>query len=167
MKQLWGILAFVLIVPLAARAMEPAAAGVGVHGYDWLIGTWTCTDNAGQSIGGPSTQTMQVTNSNGVGLAVRVSGAGFERSGYIAYDAGTGTWWQPFSYPTGNYYAESTKQTGAKTVWLGTYTDVSSGKTFSVRDTFTVVSPTEFQDVGQFHSGAGWNTGFDGTCRKT
>ena len=153
------------LVPPAARAMEPPAAGVGAHGYDWLIGTWKCTQNAGQSIGGPATQTMVVAPSTGPGLAVRVRGTGFERSGYIAYV--DGTWWQPFSYPNGNHYAESTTQTGAKTVWPGQYTDVSTGKTFPVRDTYTIVSATEFQDLGEFQSGPTWKPGYTGTCKKT
>lgn len=161
----WILGVCAVLVPVAAWGMQPSAAGVGANGYDWLIGSWTCTNAAGVGIGGPVTQTITFKR-NASGLTVRVTGKGFERSGYLAYVPSTRTWWKPISYPNGNHYVESTTQTGSKTVWTGPYTDVTSGATFLVRDTYTIVSPTQYADVGQYRSGSVWKTGYRGVCKK-
>ena len=146
--------------------MAQSSSGVGPHGYDWLVGNWTCSNTARQPIGGPATQHLAISRSSG-GVAVRSTGVGYERTGYLAYVAATKTWWQTFSYPNGDHYVESTTQTGTKTVWPGSFTDVSTGRKIPVRESYTVVSPTELNDIGQFQSGGVWKTGFSGTCKKT
>jgi hypothetical protein len=158
--------AFALLLPTAAQAMTPSVAGVGAEGFSWLVGSWTCANSAGAAIGGPSTQTVIYVRNGSGGLTLHVNGGSFERSGYLAYVPSTRTWWQSVAYPNGSRYGESTKQTGTKTIWSGPYTDVTSGKTFTVRDTFTVVSPTQYEDVGQYQSGSAWKTGYHGVCKK-
>lgn len=164
--KIWFVAICVSLLPCAAFGATPDASGNGAHGYDWLIGTWTCKNAAAATIGGPATQTVTFRKAAG-GIGVSVTGSGFERSGYVAYDAAHATWWRPFSYPNGNHYVESTTQTGKKTVWTGPYTDVASGATFMVRDTFTVESPTQYTDVGEFQSGNAWKVGYDGVCTKS
>jgi len=159
--------AFALLLPLTELAMTPSSAGVGPSGYNWLIGTWLCANTATAAIGGPGTQTVTYAPTAAGGLSVRVIGGNFERSGYIAYVAATKTWWSPIAYPGGNFYAESTKQTGSKTIWTGPYTDVAGRKTFAVRDMYTVDSATQYEDIGQYKSGSSWKTGYRGVCRKT
>jgi hypothetical protein len=157
---------FALVLPTAAQAATPSVADVGAAGFDWLVGTWTCANNAAAAIGGPSTQTVTYLRNASGGLSLHVNGGSFERTGYLAYLPATRTWWQSVAYPNGSRYGESTKQTGTKTVWAGPYTDVVSGKTFMVRDTFTVVSPAQYEDVGQYQSGSVWKTGYHGICKK-
>jgi hypothetical protein len=142
-------------------------AGVGAHGYDWFVGTWSCKNDLPSGIGGPAGQTVTVARAANGGFFVRVAGAGFDRSGYVAYVAQTKTWWNPFAYPNGNYASESTTQTGKKTVWSGPYFDAASGKTVQVRDTYTVLGPESYTDVGQYQTNGTWKTGYSGACTKS
>lgn len=157
---------WLLAVLVAATPSFPESAGVGPHGYDWLVGTWSCKNHLPTSIGGPSGQTIVFAPSGFDGLSVRVRGSGFERSGYIAYDAKSKTWWKPVAYPNGDSYTESTTQTGVKTEWKGTYFDASAKQTMNVRDVFTIVSPAKYLDVGQYQAAGLWHTGYNGVCTK-
>lgn len=149
--------ALLVVTPVTVRANGA---------YDWLVGTWSCTNELAAPIGGPANQTLAVAPSVGGSLAMKMTGSGFERSGYIAYSPSSKTWWNPFSYPTGDYAAESTTQTGATSVWSGSYFQASTGKTFHVRDTYVRHGATRFHDVGQYRSNGVWKTGFRGGCVK-
>lgn len=155
-----GILAVIL------AAMIPASSGSGAHGYDWLVGTWSCKNDQPTTIGGPANQTDTFAHANGGGLFARVTWSGSERSGYFGYLPSSKTWFQQISYPNGDYYRESTTQMGATTVWQGPFTVAATRATMQVRDTYTVLSATEFKDVRQYQASGVWKTGYSGTCTK-
>jgi hypothetical protein len=152
---------FLALAPAFVIA-EPAQAGA----FDWFVGTWSCKNANPTPIGGPASQTVTISHRDDGSLYFQIVGAGFERSGYYAYVPATKTWWNPFSYPSGNSARESTTQTGRRTTWTGPYFSANSDTTEQVRDTYTLLSPTKYTDVGQYYAGGSWHTGFSGTCTK-
>src|SRR5579871_1694378 len=136
------------VAPSVARpqAMSSAMVGAGPHGYDFLIGTWTCKNSMPSPMGGPAQTTLVIASSVNGALSVRVTGSGFEALGFVVYAPKTKTWWNPSTSAGGGYGTESTRQTGKKTTWSGPFTDPSSGKTMQVRDTYTFTNPTTYTD---------------------
>jgi len=162
--------AALLLVPFAARsqsmAMSAFTPGAGPHGYDWIIGTWACTNSVPSPLGGPSSTTFVVARSNaGSALFARVTGKNFDESWYLTYAAKTKTWWVPTAYADGSYEIESSTSTGKKVVWAGSYYS-AAGKAMKVRDLFTN-GPTKTNDVGQYQSGSAWKTLYNVTCSKS
>lgn len=170
------VLLFVALAALAATpgvaqaqpmAMSAATLGVGAHGWDSLIGTWTCTNTTPSAIGGPSTTTIKVSRSTaGPQLFIRISGTNFDATSYQVYSAKTKTWWNPSAYADGSYSSESTTQTGKKTVWSGPYVNAASGKTMQIRDTYAFVSSNKFTDLGEYQAGGAWKTQYTNTCTR-
>lgn len=117
-------------------------------------------------MGGPAKQTRVYARVGPGSVSMRVSGPGFERSGYLAYVASTKTWWHPFSYSNGNWAVESTKNVGTKRVYNGAYFNAATGATIPVRDTFVTLSPTRFTDLGEYQVRGVWKTGYNGTCTR-
>jgi hypothetical protein len=164
------LLAGVLCVaaPLPAfSAMGSPTVGVGPHGYDFLIGTWTCKNNAPSAMSGPTVVTLSVARSVNGALAFHSSGSGFAAMGYVVYDPKSKTWWNPSTTASGAYGTETSQGTGKKTTWSGPFTDPSSGKTMQVRDTYTFANPTTYTDLFQVESGGSWKTQGDSTCTKS
>lgn len=152
-----------------AGAQSPVAmAGVGSHGYDWMIGTWSCKNTIPTALAGPANQTLTVTRSNMANaLMFRYTGTNYDQAGYITYSPSRKTWWYSWSYPGGSAGNESSSQTGAKTKWAGMIFDAGTGKPFQIRDTYTVYSMTKFNDSGEDMSSGSWKEGYNGTCTKT
>jgi len=173
MKRLFSLitLAALAVAPSAAQSQSSAKStsmvGVGPHGYDWLIGTWNCTNSTPSAISGPPTSAFTASRSAGGSLMIRSTGTGFDSTGYVTYAAKTKTWWGPEAYADGSTELESTKDTGNKATWTGTYTGAASGKTMTVRDMYTLLSPTKQLDVGQSQSGGTWKTLYTVTCTKS
>jgi|GEM_PF-5874604 len=95
MKQLFVLCTLLALVflPTAARAVSsPETAGVGAHGYDFMVGTWSCKNNMPSPMGGPAATTLSVTHGVGGSLAVHVSGTNFDVLGYVVYAPKTKTW---------------------------------------------------------------------------
>jgi hypothetical protein len=142
--------------------------GVGAHGYDFLVGTWSCVNNAPSAIGGPKSTTLTFArSSDNSAVFARVTGKNFDGSSYITYAAKTKRWSNPSLYPDGSYQNESTTDTGKKTVWTGPYVNGASGKTTQTRDTYVMISPTKYTDVGQSLAGGVWKTQYKITCTKS
>lgn len=171
---------FLFVVMLAAMAVAPCAAlsksdamrlsliGVGAHGYDYLIGTWSCTSGNASPMSGPTSTTLTFTRSKaGSAILVRGTGKNFDVSSYLAYVSKTKTWWNPSALADGSYSNESTTDTGKKTVWSGSYLDAVSGKTMRIRDTYTQPRLTQYIDLGQYQSANTWKTLYTTTCTKT
>lgn len=171
--KLLGIVApvFRLLGPYAALAqsneMSLSKVGSGPNGYDWLVGTWSCVNGMPPSpTSGPSTSTLTVSRSQGMpGLFARITGEGLDATGYVTYDAKTQTWWNPVSVGNGTASDESTKQTGAKTVWTGTA--VGGMGTAAMRDIYSLPNITTYTDVTQMQIGGAWKTISKITCKKT
>jgi hypothetical protein len=169
MKKLFVLLTLLVLAfaPSVARsAMSPSTVGVGPHGYDFLIGTWSCKNSMPSPMGGPAATTLTVSRTAMGALSVHVTGANFDGLGYVVYTAKTKTWWNPSALATGGYSTESTQQTGKKTVWTGPFNDVATGKTITIRDTYTMDSPTTYKDLSEAQIGGTWKTEGNTTCTK-
>jgi hypothetical protein len=150
-----------------AALIAPAVAAAPPHArFDGLIGTWSCTNIYPSAMGGPARQTRTYARVGPGSVSMRVTGKGFERSGYLAYVAATKTWWHPFSYPNGNWAVESTKKVGVRRIYTGKYFNAATGATIPVRDIFVTLSSTRFTDLGQYQVAGAWKTGYSGTCTK-
>lgn len=168
MKKHLAILAVLALVPsIASAAMSPSMVGVGSHGYDFLIGTWTCKNAMPSAMGGPATTTLNVARVANGSLSVHITGTNFDGMGYVVYAAKTKTWWNPSTLATGDYSTESTQQTGKKTVWTGPFNDVASGKTMEIRDTYTESSMSVFHDLSEAQIAGTWKTVGNTTCTKS
>jgi hypothetical protein len=139
---------------------------VGPHGFDWAIGTWSCTSGAASQLGGPTKTSLTAVRSEGGGVFVRSTGKNFDNSWYEVYSEKTKTWSSPFILADGSYGSESTAQTGAKTVWTGPYLSVGSSKPSQIRDTISIVSASKYTDLGEYQSGDTWKTQYDVSCTK-
>jgi hypothetical protein len=168
MKKLFVLLLFALAFSssIARAAMSPSMVGVGPHGYDFMIGSWSCKNSVPSTLGGPAATTVTVARAANGSLSVHVSGTNFGAMGYVAYEPKTKTWWNPSVLATGDYSTESTQQTGKKTVWAGPFFDAASGKTMMIRDTYTM-GPASFTDLSEAQIGDTWKTEGNTTCTKT
>jgi hypothetical protein len=161
-------LAALTVTPCAVRAQTSLdKIGVGPHGNDYLIGTWSCTNSAPSALSGPSSVTETVVRGSVAGtLAVHASGKGFDGTGYVVYVAKTKTWWNPFAFADGSYEDESSTGTGAKLVFAGPYFNAATGQTTKIRDTYTTSSFTKQVDVGESQSGGAWKKQYTIVCTK-
>ena len=171
MKRLLGLVTFaaLAIAPFGALAQpQPIPSsmyGAGPHGFDWAIGTWSCNNAMPSPAGGPSTQTVVVTRTNGGAIFYHATGANFDNSWYNVYVPRTKTWLSPFILADGSYGTESTTQTGQRILWIGSATD-AAGSTMHIRDT-NVISAAKYTDLGEFQSGGTWKPQYSVTCTRT
>ena len=156
-----------IVAALPASAMSLNDIGVGPHGYDFLVGTWSCKNASPSAMQGPASTSAAITRTSTGALAFHATAPNFDGMGYIIYAPKTKTWWNPSTIAAGGYGTESTKQTGMKTVWTGPFTDPSSGKTMQIRDTYTFSSPTAYTDLNQANVGGTWKTEGNSTCTKS
>jgi hypothetical protein len=166
-----AVFAALVMAPCNAQAqssMSSSGYGIGPHGWDYFIGTWTCTNTMPPSAqSGPATVTVKISASNaGAPLFFRAMGPSFDESGYVSYSPKTKTWTNPVAFGDGSYSYESTAQTGKKTTWSGTYSNAASGMTAHLRDTYTL-SPGRYTDLTQMNTGSGWKTTASSTCTKS
>jgi hypothetical protein len=150
-----------------SQPMSLSMVGVGSHGYDFMIGSWSCTNSVPSRVGGPSTSRFTISRSANGALFVRSTAANYDTASYVVYSSKTKTWWSPTAYADGSYNMESTRQTGAKTVWTGTLFDAASGRANPIRDTFTFPNPTTQTDITQVQIGGTWRTEANSTCTKS
>jgi hypothetical protein len=172
-RSYWLATLMVLVIATTAAQADSTAwsastLGVGANGWDWIIGTWSCTNSLPSPMGGPSTMTLTFTRSNASGsLFARSTGQNFDSSGYIAYASSTKTWLNPSTYSDGSYNTESTTDTGKTTVWSGMFFNAASGKSIGVRDTYVALSATKFHDLGEYQDAGTWKTQTNVFCTKT
>jgi hypothetical protein len=168
-------LAFALLTVMLCAAMSQSATvpatmiGVGAHGYDFIVGTWSCTNSMPPSpVGGPATSSWTIGRSAVPGaFSFHLTGKNFDGAGYIFYDAKTKTWWTTAAYPNGDYSAESSKGTGQKVVFVGPYFAAADKfATSQIRDSLTFIGLTKLTDVGASETGGTWKTTYNNTCVK-
>lgn len=161
-----AIAAASILVPsaLGAQTISPSTVGVGPNGFDFAVGTWSCTNAMPSAMGGPNTQTLAVTKTGSGAIMYHATGTNFDNTWYNVYMPATKSWTSPFILADGSYGTESTTQTGAKIVWTGTATD-QAGKNMRVRDTNTFTS-TQYIDLGEYQSGGAWKPQYKVTCTK-
>ena len=157
------------LVPAVAESQSsgfPSSVGVGAHGYDWLIGSWSCTNSMPSAMGGPATMSLTAAHSANGSIGVHLSGRNFDTTGYVSYDAKSTTWWNPSALNNGEASNESTRQTGRRTVWTGTAIDPRNG-TSKIRDTYTAFNRTRFSDVTEASIGGKWKLVGNIVCTKS
>lgn len=145
------------------------SGGTGAHAYDWLIGTWSCTNSTRSAMAGPADQTLTASRSDTTAaIVMRFTGNNFDQYGFLSYEAAPSrAWWFSSAYPDGSISNESTTMTGNKTVWHGSYFDAAHGTHSHIRDTFTIVSSTKFTDLGESDSSGSMKPIYNGTCTKS
>jgi hypothetical protein len=161
------MLSMLVFVPCTAQAqsiMSTSMIGVGAHGYDWLIGTWTCTNSAPSAMAGPAIVTLRASRGTaGSALILRGTGKNFDSSGYLIY--APPRWLNPSAFADGSHERESTLQIGNKVVWTGSYIN-ASGTSMQVRDTYVSPSLTKYTDLGEYQTGGAWKKLYTITCTK-
>jgi hypothetical protein len=175
MKRLpwFAALAIFALAPCAARPQSMTSSsltqGAGAHGYDFLLGTWSCVNSLPPTpMSGPTNTTVTFSRSDqGPTLLFRGTSKNFDVTGYIVYAAKTKTWWNPAALADGSYSDESTTASGKSVLWTGPYFDAGSGKTSQIRDTYTLVTANKYTDLGELQSGGAWKTINKSTCTKS
>ncbi len=156
------------VTPCAAQSqtMAETTYGAGPHGFDWAVGTWSCTNTMPSPMGGPTKTTLTVMRTSGGAVFYRSIGTSFDNVWYNVYEPNKKMWVSPFVLDNGSYGTESTTQTGAKIVWRGSAYYGDSGKIMQIRDT-NRIGPTKYSDLGEYRSGSNWKTQYNVTCTKT
>jgi hypothetical protein len=172
-RRYFALAVCVLVTILLGTAVSQSATafGSGAHGYDFMVGTWSCTNSMPASaVGGPAKSTWTLGQSGVPGaFSFHLNGKGFDASGYLLYDAKTQTWWSTAAYPNGDYSAESSKDTGTKLVFVGPYLAAADkfAPTNQLRDTITFSGMTKLNDLGAMQTGGVWKNTYNNTCVKT
>jgi hypothetical protein len=152
---------------LADTAMSTSAVGAGPHGYDFFVGTWTCTNPMSPTaLGALASTTLTVTKLQGGGLIAKTASPNGDVTAYYSYLPKTKTWSVPFADAGGNYGTESTQQTGKTIRWVGTFYG-ADGTPTPIRDTFTTLSMTKQYDLGEAKVGGVWKVTAKTTCTKS
>jgi hypothetical protein len=161
-----GMMAVVAPAVVHPQMMSSAMYGAGPHGYDWAIGTWSCTNTMPSPMGGPTHTTLTVSKANNGAIFYRSTGTNFDNVWYNVYVPAKKMWTSPFILADGSYGTESTSQTGKKIVWVGTATFGDSGKMMPIRDTNSI-SPNNYADLGEYRSGGVWKAQYNVSCART
>lgn len=115
MKKLLGIVAFAALVTAPGVTVAQSDASAAHHAYDWLIGSWSCTNSMPSSVGGRASQTMTAPRSSMPDtLVMHFTGTNFDQYGFLTYETATRTWWISWAYPGGNVEQESTTMPASK-----------------------------------------------------
>jgi hypothetical protein len=162
-----GVLALA-IAPGAGLAQSTMTMGEGIHGYDFLIGSWTCTNSNPGPMTGPASASIVGTAAGAHNaIALRFTGTGLDSSSYISYDPKSNVWSSPAASADGTWAVETTKESGAKVTWSGSGPDPTSGKTVQFRDTFTRPAADTYVDLSELNTGGGWKSIATFTCTKS
>jgi hypothetical protein len=168
-KHLSLIGAFALaIAPGGGLAQSAPTMGEGPHGYDFLIGSWSCVNPNPGPMSGPASTTIVGTAATAHdAVMLHITGTGLDGTSYMSYNPASKVWSSPGADAGGTGGIETTKQTGAKVTWTGTAPDPASGKTFQYRDTFTRPAADKYVDLSEINDGTGWKTISTFTCTKS
>lgn len=169
-KLLWAAIAMIAIVApsvVRSQTMSTGMYGAGPHGYDWMIGTWSCVNSMPATPdGGPTHTTTTVTRTSAGSLLLRTTGTNFDVVSYDIYVPSKKMWLSPFALSDGTYGRESTSQTGRNVVWVGSAYDGVSGNMMATRDTY-VNTAAKYTDLGENRVGGVWKALYNVTCTKS
>ena len=163
-----GILALNMAAPaLSETPMSVSAVGAGPHGYDYMVGTWSCANTMHPSeLGALSSTTITASKLKDGNILIRTASPNGDVTAYNAYIAKTKTWAAPFADSGGKYGTETTQGSGKTIQWVGTFYD-ADGTATPIRDTFTMLSMSKQVDVGEAKVGGAWKVTAKTTCTKT
>jgi hypothetical protein len=152
---------------LADAPMSMSSVGAGPHGYDFMVGMWSCTNTMQPSeLGALTSVTSTSTKLKDGNIMIKTASPNGDVTAYNVYVAKTKTWYAPFADSGGKYGTESTQQTGKTIRWVGTFYD-TDGTATPIRDTFTMLSMTKQLDVGEAKIGGAWKVTARTTCTKS
>lgn len=152
---------------LAGTPMSMATVGAGSHGYDYMVGTWSCTNPMQSSeLGALPSTTITATKLKDGNILLRTASPNGDVTAYNAYVAKAKTWYAPFADSGGKYGTESTQATGKTIRWAGTFYD-AGGTPTAIRDTYTMLSMTKQVDVSEAKVGGTWKVVAKTTCTKS
>src|SRR5579864_2287047 len=81
---------------LGDTQMSMSAVGVGPHGYDWMVGTWSCTNPMHPSeLGALASTTITATKVKDGNIMIRTASPNGDVTSYNAYLGKTKTWYAP------------------------------------------------------------------------
>ncbi len=152
---------------LGDTPMSMSAVGAGPHGYDYMVGTWSCTNTMHPSeLGALASTTITATKLKDGNILIRTASPNGDVSAYNAFGAKTKSWFAPFADSGGKYGTEMTQETGKTIRWTGTFYD-TDGTATPIRDTFTMLSMTKQVDLGEAKVGGVWKVTAKTTCTKS
>jgi hypothetical protein len=152
---------------LGDTPMSVSAVGVGSHGYDWMVGTWSCTNPMHPSeLGALASTTITATKVKDGNIMIRTASPNGDVTSYSTYLAKTKTWYAPYADSGGKYGTETTQDTGKTIRWIGTFYD-TDGTVTPIRDTFTMLSMTKQVDLSEAKVGGVWKVMAKTTCTKS
>jgi hypothetical protein len=152
---------------LGDTPMSVSAVGAGPHGYDFMVGTWTCTNPMHASeLGALASTTLTATRVKDGNILIRTASPNGDVTSYNAYLAKTKTWYAPFADSGGKYGTETTQGTGKTIRWIGTFYD-TDGTMTPIRDTFTMLSMSKEVDLSEAKVGGAWKVMAKTTCTKS
>lgn len=161
---------FAPLLPMLAGAasnMSVSQVGSGASGYDWYVGTWTCTNTmAASKLGALQSTTVTASKMKDGSIFFHTTSPNGDVTGYYAYDPKTKTWYNPFSDSSGYYGYESTQQSG-KTMQFSGMFYMTTGAPVAIRDTYTMLSMGKQYDVSEAKVGGTWKTVAKTTCTKS
>lgn len=151
----------------ADMPMSISAVGAGPHGYDWLVGTWSCSNPMHASeLGALASTTLTATKVKDGSILIRTASPNGDVTSYDAYLAKAKTWYAPYADSGGKYGTETTQGTGKVIHWVGSFYD-TDGTMTPIRDTFTMLSMTKQLDVSEAKIGGAWKVTAKTTCVKS
>jgi hypothetical protein len=152
---------------LGDTSTSMSAVGAGPRGYDYMVGTWSCTNSMHPSeLGALASTTITATKLKDGNIMLRTASPNGDVTAYDAYLAKTKSWYSPFADSGGKYGTESTQGTGNTIRWIGTFYD-TDGTATPIRDTFTMLSMTKQVDLGEARVGGVWKVTAKTTCAKS
>lgn len=152
---------------LGATPMSVSAVGAGPHGYDYMVGTWTCVNPMHPSeLGALASTTLTATKVKDGNIMIRTASPNGDVTSYSTYIAKTKTWYGPFADSGGKFGTEMTQGSGKTIRWVGTFYD-ADGTATPIRDTFTMLSMTKQVDVSEAKVGGVWKVTAKATCTKS
>lgn len=152
---------------LADTPASVSAVGAGPHGYDFMVGTWSCTNTVHPSeLGALASTTIAATKVKDGNILIRTASPNGDVTSYNAYVPKTKTWYAPFADSGGKYGTETTQESGKTIHWVGTFYDTDGSMT-PIRDTFTMLSMTKQLDVSEAKVGGAWKVTAKTTCTKS
>lgn len=162
-----------LLVPMlcgTARAdsmMSMSSVGAGPHGYDYMVGTWSCRNTMHPTaLGALAATYMTASKLKDGNIMIRTASPNGDVTAYDAYLAKTKTWYGPFADSGGKYGTETTQGSGKTIRWVGTFYD-TDGSATPIRDTYTMLSMTKQLDVSEAKVGGAWKVVAKTTCTKS
>lgn len=171
MKKLLGICTFAALVVapgITGAQSSRSVIGTGPHAYDWVIGTWSCTNTMPSGKAAPASQVTGTRSDTTNSIVLHFTGKDSDQYAFLSYEAPSRTWWFSSALPGGDMANESSTMAGKETVvFHGSYFNASKGTHFHIGDTVTLYSATKYTDQSADDSKGSMRTSNTSTCTKS